>query len=1025
MKIAQFFLVMCSVYFAAQSLDTKKAPNSYIYDTEVAATQHYNGIKIPVEKAYEMWKSSGFLKVQNASQEIPTGTLSASVYWEDVPGLISEVSIEPAAVARNSKIKVLVNNGKGKGNAVVAFKVNNVIYWSWHIWVTDTPQNGVTYQHGFENNVDDQAIAIQYMDRNLGAVSNHFLGDEWQKSTGLMYEWGRKDPFPPLVHKDAYFYELSGEVGNLKHPSISPANTIPVVQRPSNDIGENMRYAAKNPIHYIINSDNTGNWFSNQRYKVAGTDFTSWDLWADNAKGANSNANSSNFALKKESRTYELKSELDPCPNGWRVPSYYGRVTQNNNLSFFGRRANWNNDDTTVLSKILPTGSNATLDGVKVYPGLGMDFTLAEGGARNIGIIPVSGAYVYYPNVNAPTAPVGIIYQDNNANGVLWSATFGYDGARGFSLVSDPARTNTSVGLHAIYNNETFPTRSGNAVRCVKDKNVLKIGDFVTEYFSEGPQNFTDGLDNPNSYIVKNNQPIIIPVNKAFSVYNQVLTNNKTLAVSNLVAKVYWATNQDLVQSVQINGAADVRNSTIAVTTKPGKKGSAVISLHDENTSNPALWSWLIWAPEEDPEPAAISYTTETALPANGNFVNPTKSTLPPLSSQFMNINLGAEKALANTDTDASKSKGLHFQWGRKDALPSFSKNASGGDGIIYIGSENSSANQIYNYTALTEQEYKNSFTTAYQNYESSAAQKYVKVAEHLRYAAAHPLSFLYHTEFGELYNGGTHVNNLNKVKDWVLQERNQASERWGHGTEKSPFDPCPEGWRVPDVSSTQLYSGSKGNSPWYNSYKNDAYGKPGVIQDQWHDVTTFYGATYSSLGYFFNASYYNIGNFPADGIRGELGGRDLSAARSGVWTAALADHDTGYALAMQFQTNKMQTATGVYPQAAMAVRCAKDAPRYLGTPPNTRMVLNVINTLSLGRDAGPKEVFASTENGIFSITNLAAKSYKIYDASGKLVLSGQVTGRIVDASSLISGYYNMSITLDNNKIIYQKIYRK
>ncbi len=351
MKIIPIFIFLLSLNAQAQTTDFKKAPNSYIYDLDLANNDHYDGINIPVRKAYEMWASSTFLKVQNTNNPIPAGTLSATLFWEDVPGLVSSVEIEQAANPADSKIAVHINNGKGKGNAVVAFKVNGEIFWSWHVWVTDNPENGVVYQHGFESNFDDVPATIQYMDRNLGAVSNHFIGNNWQKSSGMMYEWGRKDPFPPLVDKDQHFYELNGEVGNLKHPSIAPNNTIPVVVRPSNDIGENMRYSAKNPIHYIVNTDNSGNWFSNQRYKTPGTDFISWDLWSDNAEGGNSNANSSSTVLSKESRTYELKSELDPCPNGFRVPSYYGRVTQNNNLSFFGRKSNWSNDDPTVLAK--------------------------------------------------------------------------------------------------------------------------------------------------------------------------------------------------------------------------------------------------------------------------------------------------------------------------------------------------------------------------------------------------------------------------------------------------------------------------------------------------------------------------------------------------------------------------------------------------------------------------------------------------------------------------------------------------
>ena len=81
------------------------------------------------------------------------------------------------------------------------------------------------------------------MDRNLGAVSKSFLGNQWQKSGGLMYEWGRKDPFPPLVYKDADFYEISGEVGVLKHRQIDAVNTIPVQLRPFNEIEKNIQYS--------------------------------------------------------------------------------------------------------------------------------------------------------------------------------------------------------------------------------------------------------------------------------------------------------------------------------------------------------------------------------------------------------------------------------------------------------------------------------------------------------------------------------------------------------------------------------------------------------------------------------------------------------------------------------------------------------------------------------------------------------------------------------------------------------------
>lgn len=68
-----------------------------------------------------------------------------------------------------------------KGNALIAARDNNnVILWSWHIWLTDQP-------------IDQQYTETGYMmDRNLGATS---AGPGKTGTVGLWYQWGRKDPF--------------------------------------------------------------------------------------------------------------------------------------------------------------------------------------------------------------------------------------------------------------------------------------------------------------------------------------------------------------------------------------------------------------------------------------------------------------------------------------------------------------------------------------------------------------------------------------------------------------------------------------------------------------------------------------------------------------------------------------------------------------------------------------------------------------------------------------------------------------
>ena len=77
-----------------------------------------------------------------------------------------------------------------RGNVKIGAYKNGKIVWSWHIWITDKPQN-----QGYSNGY----VAL---DRNLGAVTDNYntfqpVHSAW---SGLYYQWGRKDPiFRPTV----------------------------------------------------------------------------------------------------------------------------------------------------------------------------------------------------------------------------------------------------------------------------------------------------------------------------------------------------------------------------------------------------------------------------------------------------------------------------------------------------------------------------------------------------------------------------------------------------------------------------------------------------------------------------------------------------------------------------------------------------------------------------------------------------------------------------------------------------------
>lgn len=1030
-RIFLAFILLNAVSVQAQ--DYKRAPNSYVYDVDYAALNHYGGLNIPVKKAYEVWSDSQGLL--NAA--IPSGQQSAFVYWEDVPGLIRNVEISGSG--QNAQIKVGVNSGKGKGNAVISFHVgpngnqDDPIYWTWHVWVTDDPTNGHEYSKGFETNLIHQRFDPVHMDRNLGAVNAHFLGNDWNKSAGLFYQWGRKDPFPPLLHKDRTYYELNGLVGNMTNQDVpaSDGNHYKLTPRPSDEVGTNIKYAVQHPIEFLIETS-TGTWFSSNKLKSTNPNIA-WDLWGDNYRGGLSNANSSNPELAADSKSYELKSVYDPCPSGWRVVSNYGREAVNNNLSPYGRSGGGNDDiynayangqfvlDPNVnggkpSSTFLHTAANPSLPDLKIYPKLGFDFRTTN---RNLGLMPVGGKFVLYKNNNGEIS--SMIYQDELSDGGLWSATYGSSNPRFVYWISDSDQPDNGIGRYRFLINQVEHTTAALNVRCIKDPNVEQIGHFPTQYFS-APEyiQYTKGLHNPNSYLIEDTQQILeIPVNKAFSVYNQILTEGDMLMDDDLKANVYWTTNSNLIKNIKIVPMGDPKDSKIRIEFNTNETGNAVVSLHNRNIQSPAYWSWHIWVPNT--QVGSLEYITEEIIPADYHIVNATKSKFPPLTTQFMDRNLGALDSFPSVNDANSpnqqeieqiaNSGGFHYQWGRKDPIPSFKKVGNNQTYDLYKGiSVNGEG--VVSYQVLNADDYESYYTEHFNHYVSQVGiengdDKFTKADKIIRYSVENPLTFLYHQGVGSTYTSPTSIDYAN-MRDWVSAsvgaegDRSLKADRWGHATSKSPFDPCPEGWRVPDMSVVLLRTSGKGTSPWYFSRIDS--GK-GVDQRDFFQVNDTYkgkqvknGST--QLGWAFNHADFKIGNFPKTGTIGELGNATWSD-NTGVWTAAMSDYMVGYGMAMQFNSsNGMRTATGVYPQAGLNVRCAKDQARYVA---DETVLSN--EEIFLSED----ESLVVYPNPVHDYLNLVSDrefEFALFDLNGKLIQEGKTKNKQIDFSFVNKGVY-------------------
>lgn len=193
---------------------------------------------------------------------------SASVLWEsfgtstapNVGDLIKAVSYEDGAISFQT------TDTFKEGNAVIAAKdASGTILWSWHIWLTDQPQGQVYYNN-----------AGTMMDRNLGATSAT-PGDVG--ALGLLYQWGRKDPFLG-----------SSSISN----DIKAKSTINWPSAVSSDSSTGtIAYATAHPTTFITRNTNNYDWY------YTGSSST------DNSRWTTSESN---------------KSIYDPCPSGWRVP---------------------------------------------------------------------------------------------------------------------------------------------------------------------------------------------------------------------------------------------------------------------------------------------------------------------------------------------------------------------------------------------------------------------------------------------------------------------------------------------------------------------------------------------------------------------------------------------------------------------------------------------------------------------------------------------------------------------------------
>jgi hypothetical protein len=224
------------------------------------------------------------------------------------------------------------------------------IAWSWHLWLTDYNPNDAENQYEVTQMHATQGI---WMNRNLGALKTITEAnastsyEDIQKSFGMLYQWGRKDPFPGAKQgtysespDDNYGYQKLNTEGAVTpiagtndliyyyvdtYPSEESPNPITSESaiRTSNNatdpngarstVVENVAFSIAHPDFYITSA-------SPFLWVIGGVEP---DATFENVIPTNPNdpwghlwGVPTDAAAEKGTKTI-----YDPCPVGWKVPA--------------------------------------------------------------------------------------------------------------------------------------------------------------------------------------------------------------------------------------------------------------------------------------------------------------------------------------------------------------------------------------------------------------------------------------------------------------------------------------------------------------------------------------------------------------------------------------------------------------------------------------------------------------------------------------------------------------------------------
>jgi hypothetical protein len=335
----------------------------------------------------------------------------------------------------------------------------------------------------------------------------------------------------------------------------------------------------------------------------------------------------------------------------------------------------------------------------------------------------------------------------------------------------------------------------------------------------DGLINVNDGL--ANCYMVIPGGSVTIPVTRA-------VTIGGLPASADAKVETLWDDNNVISgnPTVTVSGI-----SRIITATTSSNEGNAVVALKDNDGT--IYWSWHIWVTDD---PTANTWT-------NNGYT-------------FMDRNLGATDNQLNL-----ASRGLFYQWGRKDPFPGGKAGTAGYAALSRFKGMPDAGNTTVAYVA-----------NKLKNVDGVAA----GIVQSIR----QPTTF---------FSGLTNSN-------WLPQNENTL---WNTSAgKKSVYDPCPADWRMPR-------SGDGTSSPWYGLVGQKFSSGDGGGVDWSSEVETNFGC------------YPACGNRRAnDGGASELGSHGL------YWCTPIDNNKTAISLHFNTEGRYERIWTGA---CGFSVRCVQE----------------------------------------------------------------------------------------------------